>query len=108
MRRGKSKVILMETFADLLPRRIAQAPKRGFSPPIAQWMETVLDRYFEEVLTQRVVEEEGLFQWEALRRLRMEHRTRRRDASMELMGILMFDVWFRRYILGTQPAEEVT
>ncbi|MBI3317980.1 MAG: asparagine synthase (glutamine-hydrolyzing) [Candidatus Omnitrophica bacterium] len=104
---GQSKAILKETFRDLIPPPIAQAPKRGFSPPIGRWMETVLDRYFDRVLTRPTVERDGLFQWEAIQRLRAEHRMRRRDASMDLLGIIMFDVWFRQYILGSQPVGEV-
>lgn len=99
IRWGKPKAILLETFRDLLPPEIVGLAKRGFAPPIAQWMTAVLDRYFDQVMTQRVVEKEGIFRWEAIRRLRMEHKGQLRDASMELLGILIFDVWFRQYIL---------
>jgi len=107
IRWGQTKAILKETFQDLIPPAIANAPKRGFSPPIGRWMEAVLDRYFDRVLTRSTVQREGIFQWEAIQRLRAEHRTRRRDASMDLLGIIMFDVWFRHYILRSKVAEEV-
>ena len=34
---------------------------------------------------------------------RLEQRARRRDNSMELFGILMFDAWYRRYISAERP-----
>ena len=106
IRWGQPKAILLETFGDLLPPAIAQAPKRGFSPPIAEWMLSVLDRYFERVLTKQVAEAEGIFRWEGIEELRALHRAGRRNTSMELLGIILFDVWFRQYILGRRPIEE--
>jgi len=98
VRGGKLKYLLKETFRDLLPREILQAPKRGFSPPIVQWVDAVFDRYFDEVLTQRVVEQGGIFSWEIIQELRQAHRLRRQNVYMELLSIIMFDAWFRRYI----------
>ncbi len=100
IRPGQSKYILVDAFRDLLPDTIARAPKRGFSPPIARWMNTVLDRCFDKWLSAGQVARDGLFDWESIRNLRMEHRTRRRDTSMELLSILVFSVWYHRYILG--------
>ncbi len=108
IRWGQSRVILRETFSDLIPPVIASAPKRGFSPPLAQWMETAFDRYFDRVLTREVAQKEGLFHWDAIQRLRQQHRLHQRDASMELLAILMFDVWFRRYIQSApSPLEAI-
>lgn len=107
VRAGRSKVLLLETFRDLIPGAIARAPKRGFAPPIGQWMRQVLDRYFDRVLSEKTVRKEGLFRWETLQRVRQEHRQGRRDASMDLLAVILFDVWFRQYILKRQPIEEV-
>lgn len=100
IRWGKSKRILVDAFEGFLPREVAAAPKRGFSPPMGRWTEKVLDRYFERTLDKRRVEKEGLFSWEALQSLRREHRSGRRDASAELLQVMMFDAWHERYILN--------
>ena len=99
IRWGNAKHILIDAFRDLIPREIAAAPKRGFSPPMDRWMAGVLDRYFDETLNRRQVEKDGIFSWEALQALRAAHQSGRRDASFELTAVLMFDVWHRRYIL---------
>lgn len=104
IRRGRTKVILTDAFRDILPREIVEAPKRGFSPPLAGWMEAVLDRYFDNILNRKTVEKDGIFHWESIQALRSAHRKRRRDASMELTAVLMFDVWYRRYILRAHRA----
>ena len=108
VRGGKAKMLLLDTFRDLLPPAIVQAPKRGFAPPLAQWMTRVLDRYFDRVLTEAAVRKQGIFHWEAIQRIRQEHKRGFRDASMELLGIILFDVWFRRYILEQPVTVEET
>lgn len=95
---GVSKRILRTAFADLIPTENLAAPKRGFCPPLAVWMAGPLDRYFDEHMSPAHVARQGIFEWSEIQRLRRIHRLRRRDASMELFGIIMFDVWWRRYI----------
>lgn len=100
LRKGVDKAILRETFQDLIPPENLRAPKKGFCPPIALWMQGPLDRYFEEKMTKEYLHQEGIFNWEAIQRLRVEHRQGKRDNSMELFGTIMFDVWYRHYIRG--------
>lgn len=94
---GQSKHILIDAFRDLIPKNIASAPKRGFSPPMGRWFENILDRYFEEALNKQRTEQAGIFSWEAIQKLRALHRAGYRDASAELTAILMFDVWYQPY-----------
>jgi asparagine synthase (glutamine-hydrolysing) len=98
LHRGQSKMVLRQAFADLIPPENARAPKRGFSPPLAMWMDRELDRYFDRDLTRDYVELTGIFDWDEIQRLRIEHRHRITDNSMKLFGILMFDRWWRRHL----------
>jgi hypothetical protein len=45
------------------------------------------------------VEREGIFNYDYLAHLRNEHRRGGRDNSSELFAILIFDTWYRKYIL---------
>jgi asparagine synthase (glutamine-hydrolysing) len=99
LRRGISKAILRETFRDLIPPENLRAPKKGFCPPLAIWMRDILDRYFDNHMTPAYVHDQGIFHWGAIKQLRAEHRAGRRDNSMELFGIIVFDAWYRKYIL---------
>jgi asparagine synthase (glutamine-hydrolysing) len=99
IRRGISKLILRETFRHLIPAENLHAPKKGFSPPLALWIRDTLDRYFDEHMTPRYVRDHGIFVWDAIQRLRAEHKAGWRDNSKELFGIIVFDVWYRKYIL---------
>jgi len=103
MGRGSGKALLREAFGDLIPEPNRRTGKRGFCPPLMLWMEKHFQRYFDVFLCRPYVEEHGVFDWEAIQKLRAEHRSRRRDNSMELFGLIMFDAWYRRYITRDEP-----
>jgi asparagine synthase (glutamine-hydrolysing) len=103
LQKGRSKAILRQAFAELIPAKNLRAPKKGFCPPLAIWMRDTLDRYFDEHLTRDYMHDHGIFHWEAIQRLRGEHKVGTRDNSMELFGIIMFDVWYRTYVLEQRP-----
>jgi len=115
LRNGHTKWILRETFADFFPSEVIHAPKRGFNVPLARWMLTVFDEYFEasrhsnHPLKERLGEDigytwkEGLLDWDYIQKLRAEHRRGKRDNAYELFGIIIFDIWWRKYITRTLP-----
>ena len=99
LNRAGSKVILRKTFADLIPPENLSAPKKGFNVPLGGWMRTKLDRFFDELLPRDYVRREGIFNYEYIQQLREEHRRGRRDNAYELFAVLIFDAWYRKYIL---------
>jgi asparagine synthetase B (glutamine-hydrolysing) len=100
LNRHGSKQILRDAFADLIPRENLNVPKKGFNVPLGNWMRTKLDRYFDELLPRDYVEREGIFRYEAIAKMRAEHQRGLRDNAYELFAILMFDAWYRKYILA--------
>lgn len=100
LKNGQSKAILKETFRDLIPGPVLNGEKRGFCPPLAFWMRDVLDFYFETQMTKQHIQRQGIFSYDMIQTLRNQHKSGKRDNSMELFGIIMFDVWFKKYIEG--------
>jgi hypothetical protein len=49
-----------------------------------------------------LVRREGILNWEYIQLLRAQHRSGKADNSYALFSIIMFDVWYRKYILGTE------
>ena len=99
----RSKVILRETFSDMLPASSVSSPKKGFNVPLAAWMRDHLDSYFDSEMSKSEVDGHGVFNWDFIQHLRREHMTGRRDNSYQLYAIIMFDAWYRKYILETEP-----
>jgi len=94
-----SKMIMRKAFADLIPVENLRVPKKGFNLPLGAWMRTRFDHLFDERMPKSYVEREGIFNYDYLTHLRNEHRRGGRDNSYELFAILIFDTWYRKYIL---------
>ncbi len=98
LKNGTSKYILKDTFKDLILPRNLSRKKRGFCPPLALWMRKDLDGYFDSYLSRDYIKKQGFFNWDYIQFHRSQHKRGKRDYSMELFGIIMFDVWYRKYI----------
>jgi asparagine synthase (glutamine-hydrolysing) len=106
----RTKVLLRDTFASFFPPEVARAPKKGFNPPLGRWMLTTFDSYFDVERDPGARERwgddagvtwrEGLLDRTYVDHLRTEFRARRYDYSHELFAVLIFDVWWRRYVSG--------
>lgn len=96
---GKGKAILKEVFADLFPEGHLSRPKKGFNFPLGVWMRERFDRYFTENLSRAEVERHGFFNFDYIESLRVQHQAGKADNSYALFSIIMFDKWFRDYIL---------
>ncbi len=95
LRGGRSKVVLKDAFADLLPPEIRRRPKMGFGVPIDRWFRGELKDELRAVLLDPVALNRGLFRPEAVESLIDEHLTSRRDHAYRLWALLMLELWFR-------------
>lgn len=98
LRGGRSKVVLKEAFADLLPKEIRHRPKMGFGVPLDRWFRGPLKDELRAVLLDPVARARGLFRPEAVARLVDEHIERQADHAYKLWGLLMLELWFRHHV----------
>ena len=115
IRTGMPKMLLRDAFADFFPPVARAAPKKGFNAPLAHWIVTVFDSYFEASQSPRhplrrqmgddigISWREGILDWNFIDRLRQQHRRGQRDNSYELFAFIVFDVWWRKYVARTSP-----
>jgi asparagine synthase (glutamine-hydrolysing) len=93
--RGLSKKRLLRKAAEpLLPARIVNGRKRGFSIPAAAWLTGELEPFARDTLSADVLRRQGFFRHETVRRLIDEHVARRQDWSRQLWGLLAFTLWY--------------
>lgn len=69
VKNGVQKYLLKEVLFDLVPRKIFDRPKWGFSVPLCKWLRTDLSYLIEENLNQKVVTECGLVNWKEVEKL---------------------------------------
>jgi asparagine synthase (glutamine-hydrolysing) len=98
LRQGRSKVVLKQAFADLLPPTIRNRPKMGFGVPLDRWFRGELKNELRDVLLDPIALARGLFRPEAVRTLVNDHIEGRRDQSPRLWALLMLELWFRNHL----------
>lgn len=100
VRRLTLKYLFREVARDLLPRRIAARPKAGFHVPAPSWLKHELRPLVDEVLGEAALRRQGLFDPAYVRSLVDAHQAGRENYSRNLWGLLMFGLWYERYMEG--------
>jgi asparagine synthase (glutamine-hydrolysing) len=92
---GSGKRILRDLLFRHVPRELVDRPKRGFGVPLDSWFRGPLREWAEDLISERALVEQGIFNVEAVRRLWAQHLCKWRNHSMVLWSILMFQAWWR-------------
>ncbi len=98
VRRLTLKYLLKQVAETLLPRDIVNRPKSGFHVPLPAWLKGELRPMVEEVLGERAVERQGVFDARYVRSLLDDHYRGRANYSRNIWGLVMFGLWHDRYI----------
>ncbi len=100
--RGDSlKFILRDLMRDKLPQSVLTRPKEGFDIPAHRWFRGSLRGLMEEVLSQEAVRATGLFNVEAVERLKRGHLRRRANYGYALWGLVTLFLWIKRWNVET-------
>lgn len=96
IRDGVGKWVLREVLYRHVPREMIERPKKGFSVPLGQWLRGPLKDWAEALLNKQRLEQEGYFNSVIVRRVWSDHLQGRRDHSLKLWSILMFQAWLEK------------
>jgi asparagine synthase (glutamine-hydrolysing) len=94
-----TKIILKETFKDLIPKNLINATKRGFGVPIGRWLKNELKEELLISLNEAWIEEQGIFNYSYIKRILDEHFSLARDRSNELWTLYVFQKWYKNFYL---------
>src|SRR5450755_3220253 len=98
--RPTTKYIFRRAMQDVLPREVLKQPKAGFAAPVDYWLAHDLKDMVDDLLSPAQLRSRGLFQPHAVQRLIDEHRSGRRDWSMQLWQFLTLELWMRTFLDG--------
>jgi asparagine synthase (glutamine-hydrolysing) len=91
----RTKVILKEAFADLLPSSIYGRPKMGFGVPLDAWFRGDLRDYLRDMLLARDVRYAAYLSRTRVASLVEAHLSGRENIGLQLWTLLTFEVWLR-------------
>lgn len=98
IRNGRRKHILKEAAARLLPATVLNRRKQGFGIPIGVWFRGGLADVFSDVLASPRTRQRGYFQPGFVDRIVGEHLAGKRDHTLRLWQLLVFELWHRAYL----------
>jgi asparagine synthase (glutamine-hydrolysing) len=98
LRRTTGKYLLKKTVQRILPPKIVQRPKKGFNMPVAHWLTGELRELMNDMLSESMINRQDLFSYSYVQQLIREHLAHERDNRKELWTLLMFQLWYTRYI----------
>ncbi|MFM7661072.1 MAG: asparagine synthase (glutamine-hydrolyzing) [Bacteroidota bacterium] len=97
-RNGIKKYILREIVHDFIPKEKMARPKMGFAIPLASWMQNELKDMIEEYINEKDIQGQGLFNWEAVNRLKENFFSGKTEYDFKLWYLLMFQMWYERWM----------
>ncbi|MCR4317128.1 MAG: asparagine synthase (glutamine-hydrolyzing) [Planctomycetes bacterium] len=90
----RTKRILKDTFADILPAEITSRAKQGFTTPMSMSLASgELGRVFESRFAPEKVSRRGFYNCEFVRSMLDRHRSEKRDFCTELWSMLVLDMF---------------
>jgi asparagine synthase (glutamine-hydrolysing) len=95
---GERKRVLKRVAASVLPPEVLSRRKQGFAVPLDTWFRSSLKEFVVDTLQSRLARQRGYFQSQFVDRVLGEHLAGRRDHSLRLWQLVMFELWHRRYL----------
>jgi asparagine synthase (glutamine-hydrolysing) len=92
------KYILRRAMSDIVPREVIKRRKAGFGAPIRKWLRHDLRRMVDELLSDEVVRQRGLFDPVAVRQLVSDDRNGRKDNAYQIWALLTLETWQRTFL----------
>jgi asparagine synthase (glutamine-hydrolysing) len=103
IRGAEKKYSFRRALRGWLPDAILDAPKRGFQPPLAQWLRGELGGHARELLLDATTRRRGHFRGEYLSSLLEGHARGSEDNSQSIWTLMVYELWHREFI-DAQPA----
>lgn len=95
---NNGKRILKDVMRNKLPNEIIDRPKKGFGIPVSVWLRNELKDVVNDLLSEKKVKEQGLFDWNYINKLITEHNSLKQNHRKLLWNILIFSYWNKTYL----------
>jgi len=98
IRNGRRKHVLKEMASTLLPPDVLDRRKQGFGVPLGTWFRGNLRELFADTLLSERSLQRGYFQASFVRRILDEHLSGKRDHTLRLWQLVVFERWLQQYV----------
>jgi asparagine synthase (glutamine-hydrolysing) len=102
------KYILRRAMSGIVPPDVLKRRKAGFGAPIRKWLRHDLRAMVDELLSDEVVRQRGLFDPVAVRKLVSDDRNGIRDNAYRIWALLTLETWQRAFLDKEPLARDVS
>lgn len=88
------KYILKEAFKEILPEKTLNYRKKGFGVPLDYWFKNELKQELENLLSKEIIEKQGIFNCDIIKRLLNEHMVGSENHKSKLWNLYVFQKWY--------------
>lgn len=99
----QTKLIFKEAIRGLLPDEIIDRKKMGFAVPVGSWLRSELRPLVSKYVLDTTAHHD-LFSSDVVGKWWSEHQSGMRDRTTELWGLLVFNLWFERFVGGKEAS----
>lgn len=93
------KKILKDTFRTMLPEELYQRNKQGFEVPLLKWFKSDLKIIIDDLLSDKFIEEQGIFEPEAVSDLKKQlFSNSPNDSVAQVWALIVFQYWYKNNI----------
>jgi asparagine synthase (glutamine-hydrolysing) len=92
-----TKYIWKRAIKDRIPAEIVRRGKKGFGIPIGKWFLGDLKNLILELLSEKRLKRQGIFNSSTTKRLVSDHLSRRADNRKKLWNLLIFQLWWDNF-----------
>lgn len=96
----KTKYLLKKAAEKYLPAQVVHRQKRGFGIPLSKWLTCELKPLMLHYCSEEKIRAQKIFNYACVRRLVEEQLAKKKDNREFLWTLLVFQLWFERYIEG--------
>jgi asparagine synthase (glutamine-hydrolysing) len=89
----EGKQPLRDILRNYVPSNLFERPKTGFAIPIGDWLRGPLLDWCEELINEKKLIKQNIFNVEHISRMWKEHKTGKNDWTSKLWSIVIFQIW---------------
>jgi len=104
LRGSTGKYILKKAAQNYIPREIINRQKKGFAVPLGPWFRKELKPLLMDTLHSEKFRKRGYFNQVKTEDLLQEHMSGKKDHHLLLYGLLLVELWHRRFLDSSEDA----
>jgi asparagine synthase (glutamine-hydrolysing) len=97
-KQGEKKYVIKEIVHQYIPKEMMERPKMGFAIPIKNWLSNQLLEHVETYLSETVIKNQGLFNWEVVEKLKKDFLGGKKEYDQKIWYLLMFQMWYKKWM----------